>query len=416
MLLTNEKLLNLSKSTTIEDDIEIVENTFFLIWCYNEYRRNIFKTGFKQHYKNLLSESGFIHKTEGEIKKFTKKDSTELKKHHLLNTKAFFEQYLEFKYPEETEKILEQNKNSKEYKAFMSRKATEENMGYTALEDYINSQILKIKDFENRQTISNFPTRKECDEFEILMTDEYALKHYFDLLYLLKTEDYINDKLNQKRKESFNIITTFCIANKLKLIKMFETHYKIERFNFDFSNVKPEQEISQEFQTLYLSIFDTKKTSFKTVHELLLIYLNMIRNICGDIPVIHSKPKLITVEKKRKKIYEYNIDLDIIRVLLNIAKHNNPTLKHFNLQFVESLTGIKPDENNKKPYVDEDNLIDSYLFNKHNYKSKNVMSASPSNTILHLTIINAFINNFLNFIKFRLTTNIFRIWFSFIFL
>jgi hypothetical protein len=43
---TNEKILRLSQSINKYDETEIVENTYFKLFCYNDLLADIFKTGF----------------------------------------------------------------------------------------------------------------------------------------------------------------------------------------------------------------------------------------------------------------------------------------------------------------------------------------------------------------------------------
>ena len=45
---TNEKILRLSQSINKYDETEIVENTYFKLFCYNDFLADIFKTGFLQ--------------------------------------------------------------------------------------------------------------------------------------------------------------------------------------------------------------------------------------------------------------------------------------------------------------------------------------------------------------------------------
>ena len=65
----NNKLLGLSRSTNERDESLIIENTFFKIYCYNEYQDSLFWTDFLQHYENILRNNGFELKSIGKPEK-----------------------------------------------------------------------------------------------------------------------------------------------------------------------------------------------------------------------------------------------------------------------------------------------------------------------------------------------------------
>ena len=46
MIETNDKILRLSQSVNKYDETEIVENTYFKLFCYNDFLADIFKTDF----------------------------------------------------------------------------------------------------------------------------------------------------------------------------------------------------------------------------------------------------------------------------------------------------------------------------------------------------------------------------------
>ena len=59
MIETNDKILRLSQSINKHDETETVENTYFKLFCYNDFIADIFKTGFLQHFLNILVNNGF---------------------------------------------------------------------------------------------------------------------------------------------------------------------------------------------------------------------------------------------------------------------------------------------------------------------------------------------------------------------
>ena len=65
------------------------------------------------------------------------------------------------------------------------------------------------------------------------------------------------------------------------------------------------------FKELYLSLFPKRTLkSYKTKFDLLKVYVNLIKNICGDIPLIKSSQ----IKVKGKKQYKYCIDKEILKI------------------------------------------------------------------------------------------------------
>jgi len=374
LMKTNEKILCLSKSTTIDDDVKIVENSFFKMWCYEEYKRMLFKTGFLQHYKNILSNAGFIHSDKGEYVKMSRKEKMSLKEIYDKYTDKQFNNFLEFKYIDDTENRLKTKPESKEYKEFMTRKNTIDEMDEDTYLKYIKDESIKYSILEKRHDILGLTSRDETETNKIFLHDEYALRNFFNVLTLFKTKEHIKKKLESKRDDGYLIKTLDSVYNKLSLIQKFEKHYNITRFDFNFDNVDIDKEFSDNKQKLYTELFDTKKTNFKNKHDLQLIYINMIRSIAGGkggIPIIDRKEAKITIDGVRKKTYKNTPNVEMFKHIITIAKYKNPSLKHYDLEFVKTITGIEPLQTNPDEdiFKDEENEYISYLFNKQNFKT-----------------------------------------------
>jgi len=333
MVKFNNRLLGMSSSRNEDDEVKIIDNTFFKLFCYNEYQAEIFGTGFINHYENILIRDGFVLSEKGNNKKLeaeTKKEFNELYKE--LQTENF-DDFVELYYNIEEELHLEK---LKEYKIL-----------------------------SDRTELLNIPSKEEANKYKIFLIDDYALKNYYNLLNLLKTSDYIKNKQIQKRKETFEIKALSTSFNKVLLLVKFEQHYKIDRFNFNFDNIDPTIEISDKFKELYSSLFPKRTIkSYKTKSDLLKIYVNIIKNICGDIPLIDSEK----TTKNKKSIYKYKISEEILKDIIILAKYKNPTLKNYNLKLVEQLTEIKPDPKKTLTLGDDDDDLVNYMYNKNNNK------------------------------------------------
>jgi len=330
----NNRLMGMSSSRTDDDEVKIIDNTFFKLFCYNEFQDEIFGTGFIQHYENILKRDGFVLSELGNKKTLEVVKRAEYKELYKELETEKFDKFVDLNYNIESEEDLE---NLKQYKILNDRTA-----------------------------LLNIPTKEEAIKYKIFLVDDYALKNYYNFLNLLKTNEYIKQKQANKRKQNFDVKVMTSSFNKVLLLIKFEQHYKINRFDFNFDNVDTSVEISQKFQSLYSEIFPkrTAKT-YKTKLDLLKIYINIIKNICGDIPLIESE----RIQKDKKRDYKYCLNIEMLKDILTLTKYKNPSLTNFNLELIETLTNIKPDKikvlNLGK---DEEDDLDNYMYNKNIYK------------------------------------------------
>ena len=314
MLNINDKILKLSKSTNEKDDITIVENTFFKLYCYNEYQRQVFNTGFDQHLDIILKEAGFDIKLKGEIQKLNKTDKQDMREVYDMMIEGSFDEFVKSKY-----KICE----------------TEE-----AVKSNTKELTTRYKVYNDRNSILNLVTSEQTNNYKELILDEYKLMKYFNILNLFKTNEYIKSKLSEKNTEAFKIKTISSIFNKIALIARYETHYNINRLDLDINKIKIDIEIDDDFKTLYKSLFPKKTTkTYKTKYDVMKNYVNLLNNICGDIELIKYKD----VKKDKKTTTEYSLNIDTITDIIILCKLKNPVLKNFDLELIEKLTKIKPE-------------------------------------------------------------------------
>jgi len=338
MIKINEKVLNMSKSINENDEIKIIENTYFKLFCYNEFLESFYNTGFLQHYQNILKNNGFNLKDIGETKKMNFNEKKEFNEIYETIKEEELKEFLDSTYNE-----LNDEEDIKKYE-----------------EVQYKHSILK-----SRLTLLNIPDRVEAEKYKLFFTDEYALKNYFNFITLLRTDEYIKNKNAEKLSQTFKIKNLSNVYNKLSLLDQLEKHYNITRFNFNFDEINIENEISKKYQTLCKEIFrSTKIIDYKIKYELLKAYIQMIKNICGDIQIITSKQ----VKKNKKTEWQYKMNIETLKDLITLVKFNNPSLKNFNIELIEKLTGIKPEEESKVLTKDEDELINYYLFQKTNFK------------------------------------------------
>ena len=349
MVRYNNRLLGLSTTRTQDDEIEIIDNTFFKCFCFNQYKKEIFHTGFIQHYKGYLIRDGFIISSIGNVKELERGEQENIKMMYDLKKSEDIDEFIKLTTTMETE------------------------------EDY-EKLMKKYKIYIDRTDLLNLSNINELNTYRKYVEDEYILNSYFTSLALFKTSEYTLRKLKEKKSNSFDVKTAKTVYNKVQLLETFEKHYKIERFNLDFKDVNPDIEIDKEFKQLYEILFPRLTTkSYKTKRDLLKIYINLIKDITNEIPFIKSKKIKNKTTKKSENIYILNITM--MQEIINLTKLKNETLKDCNINLIEKLTGIKPEQTQKREYKDDDDCLNNYVFNK-SYKQgikENINNANLSN-------------------------------------
>jgi hypothetical protein len=75
------KVLATAGSTYLDenDELQVVENTFYKLWCQNEFDKDTFETNKLKHYELLLKENGFTLSEVGEPAKLSSQEKHEQK-------------------------------------------------------------------------------------------------------------------------------------------------------------------------------------------------------------------------------------------------------------------------------------------------------------------------------------------------
>jgi hypothetical protein len=154
------KLLNVS--TIYDEDEEtykIIENSFFNLYTYNEYMIDLYKMNMTKHYEESLKMNGFVISEEGTIEQLDKEEKTELKELSREIKEELFQEY-----------IKANDKSEEKYDIFNK-----------------HIEFLNLpKDEANHELLEKYKN-------EIM--DKYILQDHLNIIRLLKTDEYINNKL-----------------------------------------------------------------------------------------------------------------------------------------------------------------------------------------------------------------------------
>jgi len=299
MVETNDKILRLSQSINKFDETEIVENTYFKLFCYNEFLADIFKTDFLQHFQNILVSNGFNLNEFGEIKNL---HYAIKRKHKIL-----------------MEKI--QDDEIKEYIKLIYDEEIEDDAKGTILE--ILRPKINLELFKKRDEILGLENKEQAMHYKIFLQDEHALTNLFNFQKLFKTEEFITNKVNQNSINCPSVKNLFNTCTKVNLLRLFEKVYNIDRLDLTFTNISMANNLTNDEINLITKVYRSTKSDLSTIENIIKSYINMLTHICGDIPII------ISSRKGKKNIRVYTINTEVLVDLLTLKKLKNPNLKNY---------------------------------------------------------------------------------------
>jgi hypothetical protein len=269
-----------------QDDEEIIiDNTFFKMWCFNEYINDCYNTNKICHFQNILIDEGFELMHVGKDVVLDKKKQTQMIKTTKDNDINAYKKFIE---------LYNLDSDLKGYDKYIER---------------IN--ILNLK-----------PDELDINKFGYLVYDEFNLNSYFNLLKLFKTDEFINSKMDDLNEKSYGIKIINNVHNKIGLLRKFEKIFDIEPFNFDFK-LKNDIDVNKltdiEF-IKYKKIFRSSKKKPIKINDLKIFYKQMIENIVGNNLNIIIKDKNKKVDGV--KTYKYFTNFDFIKQLYYISIRN----------------------------------------------------------------------------------------------
>lgn len=299
----SNNLLNISSFIDENDNLKIIENTYFNLFTYNEYVADIYNTSKYLHYKDILIENNFII------------DSSN-KKVELLDK-------------ETRDEISE---------------ITDSNM-YDLINNYIDDTnkdkpvYCKINEFKNLFNL--YDNDDDLLDYSDFIGNQDKINDILNFNRFLKKDDYINDKIDKFNNNTYAVKKIGNIYFKIKFINQIFNKNNIAYFDIDSYD---KLQISDQEYNLMIKLFrlSQKKENIKK------IIIKCFKSILGNsIFKEHiSRPKN---NNKREREYQYSLNDDLITKYISITKNLNKNdvkdyfIKHFDLKI-----------NNTDGFIDEE--------------------------------------------------------------
>ena len=298
---TNDKLNNVCSYLDENNEIKIVESTFFNLFCYYEYVKDIYQINKLKHFQLILEANKFILQERGERNRLDK---------GLLQE-------------------LTDNINEEEWKEFMN-----------------NTTDIKFKVIQERVKILNLPNDLEIfRQCKNILTDKYQLSAYFDTIKFFKSDEYIQNKIKAAREKQFSVKWMNNIYTKINIFRKFEAKYEL---SLNYKGTDEEFNLPKDESDLYKKMFYFKFEP-KTKADLKKVYISMIKHITSKDIIITNR---IQTNKVRSNFFGFNQEQ--IRAMIDINKYTNTKLDNFDNKYHKLLNiTIAPKEyNNLDEFTD----------------------------------------------------------------
>jgi len=268
------------------DQIQVVRNTFFNLYCYNEFVRDTYETNKVKHFELILRENGFNLSSQGAAKKLPKETRSQHSEIIRDMNDELFEKYLE-----------------SEVKGDEKFEAINKSVEYLRLPMTDREALIEYKD---------------------IILDKWAIRDHNCIMRFFKSNEYIDNKLNELDFKGIDVKTLTNSYNKLKIIRQFEARYGI---NVWTPQCPTNTEMDDAFYSLIKTVFRTKLPKPTTPQDLVKFYGALVKSA--------TTRKLINVKKGEIKINDeiaqHHLKLNAFKNIDRIG-FSPEAQKHFNIK------------------------------------------------------------------------------------
>jgi hypothetical protein len=192
------------------DQQKVIKNTFFKLFCYNEYVKDVYKSNIKIHFEHLLKQNGFLLSTTGEKKKLEKVVKGQMKELTTEITTETFNNFIN---------ASGDDKTKAKYKPFMDR-----------------IKILTL-DSNNKEQLLQYTNE---------VGSEKSFRSHLNFCRLLQSDDILKGELEKKHENSYDIAQLTSTFSKIFHIRKLEEKFSIGFLNVEFEGNNDKIEFDNE--------------------------------------------------------------------------------------------------------------------------------------------------------------------------
>ncbi len=330
-----------SMCTYIDQDEElvVVDNLFFKLFCYNEYVKDVYHTNKSLHYRSILLKNGFDISKVGDHTKLDKTIKNEMVEARKENNDQKFDRFLELckKGGKEYDNLikivenLEDHQNTSEFVNYMK------NVIYFNLLPDPNSTL----DDDDLETINKNAHFTDSDLDRLEKYKEYIISDYSKdshkaVIDLLKSDDYITRRSKDSLNKTYDVHNISSRYAKIKILRDFEKILGISKndiSSIDIAKYDNPVVVSDTLYGFYKVQFPRREKSSPptTYYELAKTYISTYKAIIGDIPLISTS---LVGNKKRSS---YKLDVDVLMFHVDFNELRDPLRIDFDSDMINFL-------------------------------------------------------------------------------
>lgn len=291
----NQNLNACSKVIDIDDEVKIIKNTFYDLFIYNEYVKDLYRTSRLQHYEEILKANEF------NLQLYNEDDS------NLIDT-------------------LEKNE--------MENKRTTINEAlFNKFIDDIDFTKQEYADINEILSFLNLPINKTLLlEYKDIILDQYKLNEHLNIIKFFKDNDYIERKIHDIESKSLSVKCFTSQYHKIKALRQLEQLNKVSFINLNFNDIDLNQQFKCNNWEYVKKLFRTEKKQPATLEDFKPLYIQFIKNITIS-SMIESKQERV----KSNKIRIYKINQDLINYHMKLNHYSNCECRYFNPSYSQFL-------------------------------------------------------------------------------
>ena len=247
------------------DEVKVVRNTFFNLYCYNEFVKDTYETNKVKHFEDILANNGFKLSSQGAPAKVSPETKAQQTQVMADINDTMFEEFIE-----------SSSKFEDKYQNLVK-----------------TIQYLKLP-IDDREALTTYK-----DE----IMSKWAVRDHDAIVRFFKSNEYINDKVSELNFKGIDIKTLGTSYNKLKILREFEARHGISVWN---PVVTINAEMDDAFYNLIKTAFRTKLQKPTTPEEVVKFYGALVKSAtCRNL--INVKKNVIKINDE---LAMYHLELN----------------------------------------------------------------------------------------------------------
>jgi len=309
-IIDNDIITSLCNYMNDDEESIVSENTFFKLFCYNEYLHDCYNTDKLKHFELILLNNKFDISEKGQS--------------------TFIDQEVKIEMIDMRKEI-----NEEEFNKFIN--------------DEIESKILT-----DRINTLNLTNKDDIIFYKDVIMDPFKIKDHFDTTRLFKSDMYIDMKLLNQNDKNFKVRNLDTTYNKIKILRELEKKFNIKKLDVEYKTKGDINLLDTEYELIKKVFRYNTKNKPITYDTFKLLYIDMIKSITNKDIIINTRKRNGAV-----KINNYSLNMEYINNQLTLNKFYNPNLKGYCSDFnlLLNLNNTDIISNNK-----DNSLLDQNIF------------------------------------------------------